>query len=50
MLEQLPAIFNYVGDMVQDYWTVITGCSVLAGFVALGIIDRVFHIFDILRR
>lgn len=50
MLESLPEIFDFFVFIVQEYWTVITGCSLLAAFVALAVMDRVFHIFDIIRR
>ena len=50
MLEYLPQISAFLTDVFQRFWVLITGCSVLAGFLALAVLDRVFHIFDIIRR
>lgn len=50
MLEQLPEIVDFFTDLVQRYWILITGSSVLAGFLALAVLDRIFHIFDIIKR
>lgn len=50
MLEALPQITTFLADVFQRFWVLITGCSVLAGFLALAVLDRIFHIFDILRR
>lgn len=50
MIEALPEIWAFFSDLVRQYWVLITGCSVLAGFFALAVLDKIFHIFDILRR
>ena len=50
MLESLPLIFAYIISTIQQSWTLMTGCSVLAGFLALAVLDRLFHIFDVIRR
>lgn len=50
MLEALPQIAGFFISVLQEYWLLYTGCSVLAGFLALRILDRIFHIFDIIRR
>lgn len=50
MLEYLPQIFEFFVSIIQQYWVVVTGSSVLAGFAALAVLDRMFHIFDIIRR
>lgn len=49
MLEQLPLIWNFFTDMISRYWAVAAASSVLAGFLALAILDRIFNIFDIIR-
>lgn len=50
MLEALPEMVDFFMSMIQQYWTVITGCSVLAAFLSLAVLDRIFHIFDVIRR
>lgn len=50
MLDSLPQIWDFFYNTVTQYWKVITSCSVLAGFVTLAILDRLFNIFDILKR
>lgn len=49
MLDSLPLIFDYIVSMIQESWTLMTGCSVLAAFLTLRILDRMFHIFDVIR-
>lgn len=50
MLDALPQIFDFFKNLVREYWILITGSSVLAAFLALSVMDRIFHIFDIIRR
>lgn len=50
MLQYLPLIWDFFCSTVTQYWQVVTGCSVLAGFVTLAVLDRLFNIFDILKR
>ena len=50
MLDALPEIFDFFKSLVRQYWLLITGSSVLAAFLALTVMDRIFHIFDIIRR
>lgn len=50
MLEAMPDMVAYFMSLIQQYWGLITGCSVLAAFLSLAVLDRIFHIFDILRR
>lgn len=50
MLEALPTMINFFMSMIEQYWSLITGCSVLAAFLALAVLDRIFHIFDVIRR
>lgn len=49
MLEALPDIWDFFQQVVAQYWSVIMASSVLAGFFTLAVLDRVFHIFDILK-
>lgn len=50
MLEALPEMVDFFMSIIRQYWTVITGCSVLSAFLALAVLDRIFHIFDVIRR
>lgn len=50
MLEAMPQIFDYVKTVCLQYWEIVLGSSVLAGFFALRVLDRMFNIFDILKR
>ena len=50
MLEALPEMVEFFMSMIRQYWSLITGCSVLAAFLALAVLDRIFHIFDVIRR
>lgn len=50
MLEAMPEIFEFFQSLVIKYWNLIVGSSVLAGFLALAVLDRIFNIFDIIRR
>ena len=50
MLEALPEMVNFFMSIIQQYWGLITGCSVLAAFLSLSVLDRFFHIFDVIRR
>ena len=50
MLEVLPEIWDFFQGIVVQYWNLIMASSVLGGFFTLAVLDRVFHIFDILKR
>ena len=50
MLEYLPDIGGFLFDVIGRYWALVTGCSVLAGFLALTIVKRIFRILDVIRR
>lgn len=50
MLESLPQMSNFFLSIIRQYWDLITGCSVLAAFLSLAVLDRIFHIFDVIRR
>lgn len=49
MLEALPDITVFFFDLAQKYWVLITGCSVLAGFLALAIVKRILRVLEIIR-
>lgn len=50
MLEAMPQMVEFFMFLIRQYWVLITGCSVLAAFLALAVLDRIFHIFDVIRR
>lgn len=50
MLEVLPQIAGFFWDLVRQFWTLQTTSSVLAGFFTLWILDRMFGIFDVLKK
>ena len=50
MLDSLPEIWEFIQGLIIRYWNVIMASSVLAGFLALAVLDRLFGIFDILKR
>ena len=49
MLEVLGDIATLVFSQISSIWVLYTTSSVLAGFF-LWVLDRLFHIFDILKR
>lgn len=49
-LDALPLIWDFVTSMMMQCWIMWVGSSLLSAFLALIILDRLFHIFDILRR
>lgn len=50
MLEFLGDIATFVFSQISSIWLLYTTSSVLAGFFCLWVLDRLFHIFDILKR
>lgn len=50
MLEVLGDIATFVFQQFLSIWNIYTTSSVLAGFFVLWILDRMFHIFDVLKR
>lgn len=50
MLQAMPQMVDFFMSLIHQYWGLITGCSVLAAFLALAVLDRIFHIFDVIRR
>lgn len=50
MLEFLGDIANFVFSQIKSIWILYTTSSVLAGFFVLWVLDRLFHIFDVLKK
>lgn len=50
MLESLTMIGAWILDQFDAIWALYTGGSVLGFAVILWILDRLFHIFDVLKR
>lgn len=50
MLDQLPLIWEFFVGIVNQYWGLVTTCGILSAFFALKVLDKIFHIFDIIRR
>lgn len=50
MFSSVPALFNFILDGLSNIFTIYTTSSVLVGFFALWVLDRLFHVFDILKR
>lgn len=50
MLQYMESIMGFFMFVLQSFWNVMNQAEVLAGFLALAICDRVFNIFDVLRR
>ena len=50
MFSSLSALFDFVLDGLSNIFNVYVSSSVLVGFFALWVLDRLFRIFDILKR
>lgn len=50
MVEKLSAISNFLFSLMDHIWVLYTGGSILGLVIILWILDRVFHIFDVLKR
>lgn len=50
MFNVLPALSAFFWEIIVQTFDLYTTCSVLAGFFALWVIDRMFGIFDVLKR
>lgn len=50
MVEQLGLIATWVFSQFDSIWALYTGGSVLGFVIILWILDRLFHIFDVLKR
>lgn len=50
MLEVAGDIATLIFQQFTSIWTLYTTSAVLSGFFVLWVLDRLFHIFDILKR
>ncbi len=50
MLDALDSVVQFLFYSIQQTWQLYTMTSVLGAFFALWVLDRLFHIFDILKR
>lgn len=50
MLQALPAIATFFWDFLSRIFNVYTTCSVLGGFFTLWLINKMFGIFDVIKR
>lgn len=50
MIAFLGDISQFILSNMSSVFNVYTASSILSGFFALYLMDRMFHIFDILRR
>lgn len=50
MLDELPLIADFFWTLCGQIFDLYTASSVLAGFFVLWLLDRMFGIFDILKR
>lgn len=50
MLEVLPFLAEFLWDILRQVFNLYTTSSVLCGFFVLWILDRMFGIFDILKK
>lgn len=50
MFSSVPALFQFVLDGLSNIFNVYVSSSILVGFFSLWVLDRLFHIFDILKR
>ncbi len=50
MLEVMPALAQFMWQIMSKVFNLYTTSSVLCGFFVLWILDRMFGIFDILKR
>lgn len=50
MLEVLGQLATFMFSQIRSIWVLYTTSSVLAGFFVLWVLDRLFHIFDVLKR
>ena len=49
MLDALPAIAEFLWNLLTQVFDLYTTCSVLAGFFTLWLVDRMFGIFDVIK-
>lgn len=50
MLDALPAIAGFFWEWLGKIFNLYTTCSILSGFFALWVLDRIFGIFDLLKK
>lgn len=50
MMDVLGAIATFVFNQFDAIWLLYTGGGVLGCVIVLWILDRLFHIFDVLKR
>lgn len=50
MIEVLELIFNFIWAQFAQIWVLYTCGSILGFTIVLWILDRLFHIFDVLKR
>lgn len=50
MLEVLPALGAFFWSIMKNIFNLYTASSVLCGFFVLWILDKMFNIFDVLKK
>lgn len=50
LLDLFSAIATYMFNQFDAIWALYTGGSILGCAIILWILDRLFHIFDVLKR
>lgn len=50
MIDVLDMIFQFVLNQFTSIWYLYVGGSVLGFAIALWVLDRLFHIFDVAKR
>lgn len=50
MIEFLSAVTTFIFNQFDSIWALYTGGGVFAFTIVLWILDRLFHIFDIMKR
>lgn len=50
MLDILELIWDFFWSQVSSIWVLYAGGGILGFTIVLWILDRIFHIFDVLKR
>lgn len=50
MIEYLGAIATFIFNQFDAIWALYTGGTVLGSVIVLWVLDRLFHIFDVIKR
>ncbi len=50
MWESITQILEAIFGQISTLWVVYTTAPIISAFFALWVLDRIFHIFDILRK